>query len=58
MPLLGKKAISQIRPLTDIKPDETIYTIAHTQEQFRSREYPLHLAIFASKMAAVLCQDN
>ncbi|XP_064601605.1 tyrosine-protein kinase BAZ1B-like [Liolophura sinensis] len=38
MPLLGKKAISQIRPVTDIKPDETIYTIAHTQEQFRSRE--------------------
>ena len=40
MPLLKGRVIAPVKPLEDIAPDEKIFTIAHTKEQFRSREYP------------------
>ena len=39
MPLLKGRFVVSVKPLTDVKPDETIYTIPHTNEQFRSLEY-------------------
>jgi len=39
MPLLKGRFVIPVKPLTDVKPDETIHTIPHTNEQFRSREY-------------------
>lgn len=41
MPLFGKKIFSTVKPLTDVEASETIYTIPHTKEQFKSKEYPL-----------------
>lgn len=41
MPLFGKKIFSTVKPLTDVEASETIYTIPHTKEQFKSEEYPL-----------------
>ncbi|XP_078333883.1 tyrosine-protein kinase BAZ1B-like isoform X2 [Crassostrea virginica] len=38
MPLFGKKIFSTVKPLTDVQPNETIYTIPHTKEQFRSKD--------------------
>ena len=39
MPLLKGRFVVSVKPLADVKPDETIYTIPHTNEQFRSLEY-------------------
>jgi len=40
MPLLGKKIFVCVNPLKDITTNETVYTIPHTKEQFRSKKYP------------------
>lgn len=40
MPLLGKKPFVCSKPLSDIKPDETIFIVPHTKEQFKSKQYP------------------
>ena len=41
MPLLGKKKYHPAKPLDKVESEETIYTIPHTEEQFRSKSYPL-----------------
>ncbi|XP_055996600.1 tyrosine-protein kinase BAZ1B-like isoform X2 [Ostrea edulis] len=38
MPLFGKKIFSIVKSITDKQPNETIFTIPHTKEQFRSKE--------------------
>lgn len=40
MPMLGKKTFHLVKSLNDVQPGEKIYTVLHTQEQFRSKEYP------------------
>ena len=40
MPLLAKKIFNCVKPITDLKADENVFTIQHTKEQFRSKEYP------------------
>ena len=42
MPLLAKRIFNCVKPLNDIKGDEKVYSITHTKEQFRSREYPFY----------------
>ncbi|KAL4225144.1 Tyrosine-protein kinase baz1b [Mactra antiquata] len=38
MPLLSKRIFNCVKPLTDVKPDEKVFTIPHTKEQIRSQE--------------------
>ncbi len=40
MPLLKGRFMLPNKPLKNVGPNERIYTISHTQEQFRSKEYP------------------
>lgn len=40
-PLLGRKPFPLVKPLPG---EESLFTIAHTQETFRTREYPFLLA--------------
>lgn len=40
MPLLKGRSFPRVKSLGPTKPNETIYTIPHTKEQFRSKEYP------------------
>jgi len=40
MPMLGKKQFSLAKALTNTGPGEEVFTIQHTKEQFRSKEYP------------------
>lgn len=56
MPLFGKKIFSTVKPLTDVEASETIYTIPHTKEQFKSKEYPLKTITCEKKfnMAALM----
>ena len=44
MPLFGKKVFVCTKPLTNKDSNETVYTISHTKEQFRSKEYPLKIS--------------
>ena len=54
MPLFKGRFVTQVKPLGNVDPNETIYTIPHTREQFRSKEYPLATLFYVlkSKMAA------
>ena len=54
MPLLGNRPFHQAKPLHDLKPGEKVYTIEHTKEQFRSKEYlfPVGFIMNESNMAA------
>lgn len=54
MPLLSKRIFNCVKPLTDIKTDEKIFTIPHTKEQIRSEAYPFSKIVRyqKSKMAA------
>jgi len=53
MPLLSKRIFNCIKPLTDVKSEEKLYSIHHTGERFRSQEYPCRLVSNQkSKMAA------
>lgn len=38
--MLGKKQFSLAKALTNTGPGEEVFTIQHTKEQFRSKEYP------------------
>lgn len=40
-PLLGRKPFPLVKPLPG---EEPVFTIAHTQEAFRTREYPFLVA--------------
>jgi hypothetical protein len=37
--MLGKKQFSLAKPLTNVANGEEVFTIVHTKEQFRSKEY-------------------
>ena len=43
MPLLGKKPFALAKTLININSDDIVYTIPHTKEQFRSKEYPFNV---------------
>lgn len=51
MPLLSKRIFNCVKALTDVKPDENIYTIEHTKEQFRSQEeYEKRLLLYKKRI--------
>ncbi|XP_041365624.1 tyrosine-protein kinase BAZ1B-like [Gigantopelta aegis] len=59
MPLLGRKIYSCLKPLNDVKPDETVYTIPHTKEQFRSKaEYEKQLSVYNDKVWTCQCTGH
>ncbi|XP_061178155.1 tyrosine-protein kinase BAZ1B-like isoform X1 [Saccostrea echinata] len=59
MPLFGKKIFSTVKPLTDKEPNETIYTIPHTKEQFRSKEeYTKRLSWYKEKIWTCKCTGH
>ncbi|CAH1786083.1 unnamed protein product [Owenia fusiformis] len=59
MPLLGRKIFQLKPPLEDAKPEETLYTIKHTQEQFKSKsEYERRLALYKDKVWTCRCTGH
>ncbi|GAB1605140.1 tyrosine-protein kinase BAZ1B-like isoform X2 [Argonauta hians] len=51
MPLLGKKIFVSAKPLVNRKSEELIYSIAHTKEQFRSKQdYEKRLALYKNRI--------
>ncbi|KAK2190073.1 hypothetical protein NP493_90g03009 [Ridgeia piscesae] len=59
MPLLKGRFVIPVKPLTDVKPDETIYTIPHTNEQFRSREeYERRVALYKDTIWTCRCTGH
>ncbi|XP_060562617.1 LOW QUALITY PROTEIN: tyrosine-protein kinase BAZ1B-like [Ruditapes philippinarum] len=51
MPLLSKRIFNCVKPLSDVKPEEEIYTIPHTKEQFRSQlEYEKRLHVYEKRI--------
>lgn len=44
-PLLGRKPYPLVKPLSEPPgPGEEVYTIEHTKEAFRNKEYPFFLS--------------
>ncbi|CAC5416850.1 BAZ1B [Mytilus coruscus] len=59
MPLLGKKPFVCSKPLSDIQPDETIYIIPHTKEQFKSKqEYEKRLSWYKQPIWTCRCTGH
>ncbi|XP_053384171.1 tyrosine-protein kinase BAZ1B-like isoform X2 [Mercenaria mercenaria] len=51
MPLLSKRIFNCVKPLSDVRPDEKIYTIPHTKEQLRSQEeYEKRLQLYKKRI--------
>ncbi|ELT91900.1 hypothetical protein CAPTEDRAFT_216422 [Capitella teleta] len=44
MPLLKGRSVAKLKPLGPLKPNEAVFTIPHTGEEFKSKEYPLLIA--------------
>lgn len=59
MPLFGKKIFSTVKPLTDVEASETIYTIPHTKEQFKSKdEYTKRQSWYKEKIWTCKCTGH
>ena len=59
MPLLGKKPFVCSKPLSDIKPDETIFIVPHTKEQFKSKqEYEKRLTWYKQPIWTCRCTGH
>ncbi|KAH3882244.1 tyrosine-protein kinase BAZ1B-like [Dreissena polymorpha] len=51
MPLLAKRIFNCSKPLDDIKPDEKVYTIPYTKENFRSQhEYEKRMQLYKKRI--------
>ncbi|KAL3841380.1 hypothetical protein ACJMK2_019534 [Sinanodonta woodiana] len=59
MPLLAKKLFHYVKPLTTVKDDDKIFTIAHTKEQFRSKsEYEKRLRLYKERIWTCRCTGH
>ena len=59
MPLLGKKPFVCSKPISDIKPDETIFIVPHTKEQFKSKqEYEKRLTWYKQPIWTCRCTGH
>lgn len=57
--MLGKKQFSLTKGLTDVRPGEEIFTILHTQEQFRSKdEYEKRLDLYNQEIWTCQCTGH
>ncbi|XP_013403030.1 tyrosine-protein kinase BAZ1B [Lingula anatina] len=59
MPLLGRKPYTPAKPLKNFDPNETIYTIPQTKEQFRSKdEYEQRKTLYEDNVWSCQCTGH
>ncbi|KAK6190909.1 hypothetical protein SNE40_002675 [Patella caerulea] len=59
MPLLGKKIFAPSKPLADIQPNETVYTIPYTGEKFRQKsEYDQRCMMYKERIWTCQCTGH
>ncbi|XP_074660006.1 tyrosine-protein kinase BAZ1B-like [Tubulanus polymorphus] len=59
MPLLRQKYFSPARPITNIDENETVYTIPHSKEQFKTKdEYTKRMSLYSERVWTCQCTGH